>query len=334
MLRGKTVGILGLLAVLGMSFLILAMVSAKPDSNVVANRGTPTVDGIPGDPEWGPATTVDLTLPVMGGGGPGKATVRAAYDDESIYFLVMWKDPTNTKSIHKKMWTYDAATDSWSQAQNEDRVYFLWNINAPDFAGGGCAVYCHVGAQDWEAAETKMGTNNPGDMIDVWHWKATRTNPQGHADDKHWVDLTNAQIVTYEAQEVKRTRLGDSGSGFYSSNKAGELPKYMHAGDPGVTKPFLFKDEAVKFNPEAAWTDKDTIPGYVLKDATGSRADVKAVGKFSDGTWVVEFKRKLDPGNPEDAVFDIEQKYYFSLAITDNAGKSKNGAPLLSLRFE
>lgn len=35
----------------------------------------------------------------------------------------------------------------------------------------------------WEEADTKMGTNNPGDTVDVWHWQATRTNPLGSTDD-------------------------------------------------------------------------------------------------------------------------------------------------------
>ncbi|NIO19255.1 MAG: hypothetical protein GTN76_00530, partial [Candidatus Aenigmarchaeota archaeon] len=250
-----------------------------------------------------------------------------------IYILVMWKDPTKTQNIHKGMWTYDTKTGSWNAAQNEDRVYLLWNINAPDF-GAGCAIYCHVGFTSWEEAETKMGTNNPGDTVDVWHWKATRTNPLGFTDDKHWVDLTNAKIITYEGEEVKRTRLGDSGSGFASSNKDGKLPKYMHVSDPGANAVFLFEHEAIAFEPEAAWMDGDTIPGYVLKKGTGSEADVETSGGYHDGIWVVEFKRKLNTGNPDDAVFDVEQERPFSLGISDNAGKSKNGASLLTLRFE
>ena len=140
---------------IGMIVSMTGMVSAKSDTTVIAERGTPTVDGVSGDPEWGPGATVALNLPVEGWGGPDKATVRAAYDDENIYMQVRWEDPSNTQSIHKGMWTYDAKTGSWSSGQNEDRVYLLWNITSPDF-GAGCAVYCHVGLTSWDAAETKM----------------------------------------------------------------------------------------------------------------------------------------------------------------------------------
>lgn len=334
MIRGKKVAhILSLFMVIGMIVSTTGMVSAKHDTIVIAKRGTPTVDGIPGDPEWGPAANVALSLPVEGGGGPDETTVRAAYDDENIYISVRWEDPTKTQNIHKGMWTYHAETASWSSGQNEDRVYLLWNINAPDF-GAGCAVYCHVGFTSWEVAETKMGTNNPGDTIDVWHWKATRTNPLGSTDDKYWVDLTNAKVIIYEGEEVKRARLADSGSGFGSSNKDGKLPKYMYLSDPGANVVFLFEHEAVLFDPEAAWMDGDTVPGYVLKEGTGSEADVETSGGYYDGVWVVEFKRKLDTGNPDDAVFDVTQETPFSLGISDNSGHSKNGASLLTLRFE
>lgn len=80
--------------------------------------------------------------------------------------------------------------------------------------------------------------------------------------------------------------------------------------------------------------DGDAVPGYVLKEGTGSEADVETSGGYHDGVWVVEFKGKLDTGNPDDAVFDVEQERPFSLAISDNSGHSKNGAPLLTLRFE
>lgn len=287
----------------GASLLTLKFEEGTPDATtVVAEKGTPVINGKDGDEAWGPASEVELS-PFNGGGGPSKTTVKAAYDDYNIYFLVKWADPTSTESIHKKMWTYDAATDSWSQAQNEDRVYFLWNINAVDFSQGGCALYCHVGKPDWEKAESKMGANNPGDKMDVWHWKAARTNPVGHADDKYWVDLTHAQEIIYEGERILRTRLGDSGSGFYSGNEKQGLPAFMHADDPGANADVLMEHQAVEFDPEADWKDGDTIPGYVLKRATGSRANVVSSATYTEGTWVVELKRSLYTYNADDVQF-------------------------------
>ncbi len=271
-------------------------------TTMVAKKGTPVIDGKDGDAAWGQASEVNLPLPVQKGGGPSRTTVKAAYDDDNIYFLVKWQDPTRTESIHKKMWTYNAADKTWKQSGNEDRVYFLFNINATDFDAG-CAVYCHVGNPDWDVThDSRMGTNNPGETIDVWHWKAHRTNPTNHAEDKHWVDLTEADEIIYEGATVLKTRLADAGDGFDSGNKEGDFPKYMDKNDPGANVDFLFAD-AVPFDPNANWSDGDTVPGYIVKEGTDSRADVVAVSTYTDGTWVVEFQRSLITNNPDDVQF-------------------------------
>ena len=276
---------------------------AASATTVVAKKGSPTIDGKDGDTGWGQASNVNLSLSVQAGGGPTKATVKAAYDDDNIYFLVKWQDPTGTQSINKKMWTYSAADGTWTQSGNEDRVYFLFNINATDF-NNGCAVYCHIGNSDWDKADdSKMGTNNPGELVDVWHWKAHRTNPTNHAEDKHWVDLTEANEIPYEGDMLLKTRLADEGGGFDSGNSEAGLPKFMHENDPGANADFLFAGDSVAFDPNADWSDGDTIAGYIVKEGTGSRADVVARATYSNGTWIVEFQRSLITDNPDDVQF-------------------------------
>ncbi len=289
----------------GASILTLKFKDGTPNpTTLVAKEGSPTIDGQDGDDGWGPASVINLPLSVQKGGGPRRATVKAAYDDENIYFQVKWQDPTGTESINKKMWTYDAADGTWSQSGNEDRVYFLFNINATDFDAG-CGVYCHYGNPDWDKADdSKMGTNNPGESIDVWHWKAHRTNPTDHAEDKHWVALTEATETPYEGEILLKTRLADDGDGFDSGNAEAGLPKFMHKNDPGANADFLFAPDSVPFDPNANWSDGDTIPGYIVKEGTGSRADVTAVSSYSNGTWIVEFKRSLITDNPDDAQFE------------------------------
>ena len=148
-----------------------------------------------------------------------------------------------------------------------------------------------------------MGTNNPGEVVDVWHWKAARTEASGHAEDKHWVDLTEADEIVYEGEDVLKTRLADAGSGFASGNSDGDLPKFMDNSAPGANADFLFDGATVAFDPNADWSDGDTIPGYTLTTGTDSRADVITKATYSNGTWVVEFQRKLVTDNPDDAQF-------------------------------
>lgn len=265
--------------------------------------GNISIDGREDDWADIQGSTIALS-PMSGSNDIDSAILKAAYDEDFIYFLVKWTDPTSTESIHKKMWTYSNGT--WKQSGNEDRVFFLWNINATDFEGIGCIVYCHG---------TSMGTNNPGETVDVWHWKAARTDPVGIADDKHWVDET---VAEYDVEyDEFRTRLGDSGGGTASDNKSGDLPAYMAPDDPGVNAVFLYADSAVPFDANAAWKDGDTIPGYILKPGEGSRADVQTKGVYADGVWTVEFKRLLDTGNPDDHSFLEVRKP----TVVDSQGK-------------
>lgn len=290
----------------GVSGLTLKFGTGTPSADtVVAKKGTPSIDGKDGGGGWGQASQISLSLPVQAGGGPSVATVRAAYDDDNVYFQVKWQDPTATESIHKNMLTYSASDEAWTKSGNEDRVYFLFNINATDF-GAGCAVYCHAGNPAWDAThDSRMGTNNPGEVVDVWHWKAARTASTGYAEDKHWVDLTSADEIVYDGEDVLKTRLADAGSGFASSNidDAG-LPKFMDKNDPGANADFLLDGDTVAFDPNAGWSDGDTVPGYILTVGTGSRADVITKSTYSNGTWVVEYQRKLVTGNPDDVQFD------------------------------
>ena len=42
------------------------------------------------------------------------------------------------------------------------------------------------------------------------------------------------------------------------------------------------------------------LPRYYQITPTGSAADVKAAGKWKDGFWIVELRRRLETGNPDD----------------------------------
>ena len=290
----------------GAPLLTLKFEEGTPDATtIVAKRGSPTIDGRDGDAAWGPASELSL-VSINAGGGPAEAVVKAAYDDDNIYFLVKWEDPTRTESIHREMWVYDAAAGGWVRTpQSEDRVYLLFNINATDFDSG-CFVYCHVGDPAWSIIDTRMGTNIIGETVDIWHWKAARTNPTGYAEDKHWIALGISTEIAYEGVVMARTRLADAGYGFASENIGLGLPKYMHGDDPGANADFLFAGSAdtVDFDPDASWSDGDTISGYIVMEGSGSIADVIAMATYTDGVWVVEFQRGRTTSYGDDVQFE------------------------------
>ena len=131
--------------------------------------------------------------------------------------------------------------------------------------------------------------NNPHPhTADIWFWKACRTNPVGYADDKHQIlGLENAE----EAREIPT---------------GGDDPLYLQRnGDAG----------------RSAYTDRlqyeyagDCVPMFENRAPEGSRADVRAKGRWDAGRWTIEFARALDTGHDDDIAFSVRGRYLFGVA--------------------
>ena len=88
-------------------------------------------------------------------------TLRSTYDNENIYFLAEWQDPT--KSLSRSPWYFDPTTQKWAQESGtfafgatggitrqpfyEDKISFLWNINnsVNGWNSATCFKSCHTG---------------------------------------------------------------------------------------------------------------------------------------------------------------------------------------------
>ncbi len=62
----------------------------------------------------------------------------------------------------------------------------------------------------------------------------------------------------------------------------------------------------------------DLLPQYILREPQGSGADVQASGRYVDGHWVVELRRKLNTGNPDDKVLRPGKAYPVGFSIFDD----------------
>ncbi|MCP4432479.1 MAG: hypothetical protein GY806_16010 [Gammaproteobacteria bacterium] len=112
---------------------------------------------------------------------------------------------------------------------------------------------------------------------DMWHWKSVRSNPAGLAHDKllHISSTRMLRSAEIEGRNgpVYIIRKSDSGKSIYT------------------TRRYSKKDKAI-------------MPKYILNDnPSGSVADIKAAGVWSDGKWHLELRRKLNTGYDDDAVF-------------------------------
>ena len=296
------------------------------DLTVATVTTAPTLDGNGSDAAWDNAdelvVTVGLDASHANAFGVIDVNLTAVTDGDNLYIRASWADAT--ESIDKKQWEYE--NGAWSQSGNEDRMFFLFDMGQNGTDGADCATMCHV-------AEGKMWTSTG--VVDQWHWKAHRTAPIHHADDKHINnDYLESDGVTIAHDGGQH---GDSKTkGLYHDNNDGNgAPIYsgpitdghyliLPAGETADTYFTAFDSTTSTSSP---------IPGYWLdENADGSRADVTAYSTYNNGTWTVEFSRALNTGNDDDVVFgsgDIQMV----IAITDNSGGDHSGSAPFYLKF-
>jgi len=183
-------------------------------------------------------------------------------------------------------------------------------------------------ASDWSTvvADSRLkAQREAGYFLDLWHWRAGRSNPVGKADDQH----------------VAEDRGSDSGKATFATNwdKEKKQPKYMFnpakAGkehlrwdDVGPQRVsfdgdyYLTTDNLVPFDANHPWEDGDVLPRRYLQSGEGSRADIAVEGRghWQDGYWTVTLARAMDTGNPtEDKVFRDGGTYPVAFAIHRHA---------------
>jgi hypothetical protein len=78
------------------------------------------------------------------------------------------------------------------------------------------------------------------------------------------------------------------------------------------------KKNAVALDPSAKFNVGDLLPQYLQRDPEGSAADVQAFGRYADGHWTVELRRKLNTGQPDDKVLRPGTAYPIGFGIFDD----------------
>jgi len=175
----------------------------------------------------------------------------------------------------------------------------------------------------WSMMDDVVDLSNFSDnnyTADAWYWKANRTNVGGFADDKSHVFSSepgkkSSKITSRTGKTMYLMRLGDTGGSAYG------------------------KDVLVDY-------DGDIKTQYIPKMPEGSRADVKAKGVWNNNRWTIEFARKLDTGNDDDAnlkpgsgshLFGVSIKSCYGEPVNESAsniyGQGRISEPLY-LTFE
>jgi len=152
----------------------------------------------------------------------------------------------------------------------------------------------------WNMDDNKGDLSISSDVpykADIWYWKAYRTDPMGYADDK-------SHVYSYERIKKSKKRISKRGNRFF----------LVRRGDKGQStyKPII---HVTRFS--------DEVSSYAHRNPTGSRADVKAKGHWSNNEWTIEFSRALDTGNADDVRFKTNRQYQLGVSRYEISGTSE-----------
>jgi len=172
---------------------------------------------------------------------------------------------------------------------------------------------------DWSSVvpEARLAAQRKaGYFLDLWHWRAHRSNPVDKSDD----------------QVIAEARYGDKGKSVFFNNwdAAKKQPLFML--DPDKTRGksalawddlanrklgfddvyYMREDQTKPYDAAHPWKADDVLPRRVLRAGEGSAADISVAGKarWKDGFWEVTLVRKMDTGSPEDDKIFVDQHAY------------------------
>ncbi|MGR6839968.1 ethylbenzene dehydrogenase-related protein [Aliivibrio wodanis] len=302
--------------------------SSKINSHIVIDGN---VDAI-----WEEAASITQKLnklpykPNNGYEGIKKTSVemKSLYDDEYIYFLFSYADPT--KSIDRFPWIKQE-DGTWKQLSNkdstghdntyyEDKFAVFWDINTKGFAKKGCNDACHRVKKGMNAGHKDKNParkyTQEDEYIDMWHWKGVRTAVHNQLDDQYIDSNTDPKA------NKGWGRKGDSktGGGYVNNIKDGQ-PAYV---SETLTDETLLIVDSEKIPFTIDYNKTDRIPGLTGKPFMGSRGDIEVGAMWVDGVWILEMKRKLvttgKNAETQDVQFnDLSKEYPFGIAVFDNS---------------
>lgn len=283
----------------------------------------PKLDGV-ADAVW--ARAKEVAIPVSGGanlpGGQTTVRMRALYAGDTAYFLITWRDVTESsrRAPFQKQpdGSWKKLSDPNGKGENnlyyEDKMAIIWNVNIKGFEQSGCFTLCHAG----EAGKTygNKYTANPGEIGDIWHWKSIRTQPVGQVDDQY-VDSTRFDAAT--APEAGRKSDPKTSGGYADNVLEGGKPKWALPGNRPAPPYWILNSERTAFD-DAAYKPGDEVPGILVAPLAGDRGDIASRAVYKDGLWTLEIARKLVTGSQFDVQFsNLSRPYSFGVAVFDNA---------------
>lgn len=154
----------------------------------------PTLDGDPNDAAWNIADsqTIRTVKGVNNPEGHVDVSVKAVHDGRHVYFQFRWKDPDASYKrfpLRKTAGGWEVLQTAFEQADENIFYEDKLSVYITDVPNGNCANTCHIGTGPHADRGDKHGLHyTQGEIGDIWHWKAVRTNPMAGDNQPGWTD--------------------------------------------------------------------------------------------------------------------------------------------------
>ena len=144
-----------------------------------------------------------------------------------------------------------------------------------------------------------------GRFLQTWQWRAHRSNPIGHGDPGYVLEARNSADgrgmyeTNFDSERNQPRFMFDPAltGGRYALREDALLSKAYTQDDPY----YIVEETALPFDPEHDWQDGDVLPRRYLRTPSGSRAALRAEGRWTDGVWRVRVTRTLAAPNSRDS---------------------------------
>jgi len=231
--------------------------------------------------------------------------------------------------------------------QDEDDYYEdkfgVMLARSPQLAGAGAT---HLGdkplpGRPGPAGGRGLHYTTDGSIVDVWHWKSVRSGStaMNQIDDNHFGPPLepNPEKKRYTGGYTQDPKTGGGFKMNWEAFQDGVVTPLRLPKDPAMLDQFASVDvdptvgdavslwmplaETVPYSEDLDTYPVGTIMPSVLIDAPfeGDRGDVLAVGRWQDGWWHMEVRRKLDTGSPYDVSLTAHRPTYLWVAVFDHA---------------
>lgn len=160
-----------------------------------------------------------------------------------------------------------------------------------------------------------------GIFLDLWQWRAHRSNPIGYADNGYVFEYRHSS----SGRGMYTDNLDDSGNPawMYDAGKTGfEALRFEELVAQAYTQDdyyYLSESIATDFDPEHEWQNGDALPQRFLRQPEGSRGAIRADGRYRDGAWHVSLTRSLEAPDPMDSK-SFEEGKTMTVAFSVHSG--------------